>query len=212
MMSQPGRRPRAVRAVVLAATAWVTVVALGSTLVWAVISRAGEGVVGGTVAGGEPASTGGGTPAPAVGSPSLRSPSAHPSHPRASSSATADASESSGPSDPATTGDSAPTRPAGGHHQTSSSPSGPAAPPPATPEQRTWSNAAGSVTAQCTGTRIRYRSALPQTGYKVEWEYEGPSQLKVKFERTGEQEGETEVRATCRNGVPQFRSESKGDD
>lgn len=33
------------RSVLLAVTAWVVVVALGSTMVWAVISRAGEGVV-----------------------------------------------------------------------------------------------------------------------------------------------------------------------
>ena len=208
------QRTRALRALVLGVTAWVAVVALGSTLVWAVISRAGEGVVGSTTtAAGSAGDSSTSTPGPRrVGSPAVRKPSASPTKP--SQGAGPRAEDSSSPSATQTTAPTAPSSPhtSSHHHQTSPSPTHHTSAPPANPtRQRTWSGKAGSVTASCTGARISYGSALPQSGYRLaEWEYEGASQLKVKFEATGESHGETEVSGVCRNGAPQFRTESSG--
>jgi hypothetical protein len=198
MTSRSRSGSRTARAVVLAVTAWVSVVALGSTLVWAVISRAGEGVVDGAVAAGSPEPTQTLTPvqpsAGAVGQAASRAPGRRPSTNAPS------ALSSSGPTTSAPT----PTQP--GTQQTKRPGSSPSSgPAPSATKLRTWNGKVGTVTAACTGQRIEYRSASPRAGYKLEWEYDG-STLRVKFESTGEQGGETEVRASCRSGAPEFHS------
>ncbi len=67
------------RTVVSAVLAWLVVVAVGSTVVWLVISRAGDGVAP-TVGADVPAASSSRSAGPS-GSPSPRPPSPHPTHP-----------------------------------------------------------------------------------------------------------------------------------
>jgi hypothetical protein len=163
---------------------WLLVVALGSTLVWAVISRAGEGVVSSessTVPSpGDPLGTG---PAP-TGSPGDL-PTDRPS-----------ASPSDSPSD-----------------RVSDSPSEtPSRTPAGPPLTRSWQGQGGSVVASCSGPAVSLVAAQPDSGYSVEVSDRGPRRLEVEFESgDGEDERRSRVRASCSAGAPRFEVETDRD-
>jgi hypothetical protein len=174
---------------VLAATAWVGVVIVGSALTWLAINRAGQQVTSSSAdaAATQPAVVG------TIGVPPIAS--ATPSHrPSAGSSA---------PTSPTRTGTSvpthAPTKTSGGSTPRSGS--------PARTEIRTWSGVAGSVTVSCTGRTVRFKGASPNDGWHVERGDTSGDSIEVKFERS---ETEVQVRATCASGVPRFQVQTSG--
>lgn len=197
------------RAYAVAVAAWVLVVAVGSTLVWAVISRAGEGVVSGVDA------------APTLGVPQPvgptstarpRRPSPRPSAPSGHVSRSPDRTTDSSPPAPTTT----PGPPPASTAPTRGSTTGPASPPiqqPASPQpsasRRTWQGRAGVVVAECSGSRIRLVGAYPNSGWSVQVEERGPQRLAVHFEGNDDQ-GETELGARCVQGSPAYDASSDG--
>ena len=140
------------RALALGAVAWVVVVTGGATLVWTVISDAGEGVAGEL-------------PPTAATSPGGQRASDRPPETRsASPSGTGSPSPSvqtTGPASPSTSG---------------------AEPPDAAPVRRTWQGAAGVVVAECRGGAIALVGAQPASGWSIEVDHTGPDDLRVEFE------------------------------
>ncbi|GAA2146850.1 hypothetical protein GCM10009844_23470 [Nocardioides koreensis] len=175
---------RATRAVLLGVAAWLAVVAVGSTAVWLVISRAGEDVGATTRAPLRAAAT-----APAT--PSQQRTVERPDRTRSS------------PAQPSAT----PAPP-------SATPSGSSTPAtPATPvaQTRTWQGVGGAVTARCRGAAVSLVAAQPDPGFAVEVGDRGPDALEVKFEgREDEGDRKTELRAVCVAGVPRFAARTEG--
>ena len=118
------------------------------------------------------------------------------------------AEPSGGPRDPSRTPpQQSPTR------SPSSSPSSPptstppaTSPPvsPAAPVRRTWQDAAGVVSAECSGSAIRITGATSNSGYAVEVDDYGPDRGRVEFET---EETRIRVEAECSGGVPVFIEE-----
>lgn len=171
--------------------AWLVVVAVGSTLVWAVISRAGERIV----ASDDPLVATSGTSASQAAKPEPTA-SASKSEPTPSTATPPPTSSTSTP--PATSGTSRPP----------SSPSSPRTPPALELERRTWQGPGGLVVAQCKGTTISRVSLLPDNGYQVELKNDGPEELEVEFEGREDESGSSaSVHAVCVDGAPVFESE-----
>jgi hypothetical protein len=226
---------RITRTYAMAAAAWLVLVVVGAVLVWAVISRAGQGVVSsppGSSLGqaapitaapranhtGKPKST---KPKPhrpsgsASAKPGGGSPGSGPSEPRSSS------SPSSTPQSPAPQPTSSPAPgpgPAPGLGP-NSSPNNPppssSSPPPPKPSsspdsgvRRSWQGSAGSVTVECQGPRISLQGAQPNAGWSIDVDDSGPDKVRVDFE-SGERR--TRVMAECVGGTPRFDVDS-GDD
>lgn len=167
------------RGVALAVVGWVVVVAIGTGLVWAVVSRAGEGVTE------EPDAL------PDASGTVASAPDTGPS----------DASPSRSTRQTPTSGrTSAGTPP--------SSPSAPAAPPPTTSVgaeavHRTWQGDAGVVSVECRETTIRLTGAAPNSGYSVELDDTGPDDVRVDLE-SADGDRRTRVEAVCAGGTPVF--------
>lgn len=189
------------RSLILGTLAWVLVVAVGSTLVWTVISRAGQEVVAPT----EPMIVAGRTLERSA-SPS-RSRSASPSE-----------SASPSPSQPPSTSVPASTPPAVPPAAPASSPSSSASDPDpdtAAPvaQRRTWQGEGGLVVAQCRGATMSLVAAQPDAGYAVDVGERGPETLEVEFDGRGDNSGKrTRVEARCMAGVPQFNASSDESD
>lgn len=210
------------RTFVVAALAWVLVVTLGSGLVWAVVSRAGEGV--GSAA--APLGADDGTPdlgraTQAVGQ-ATAGPSSQHSHDDDHGKHHGSGDDkpgddhggggghaTSGPSGDSSPGGTGGTGSTGGSGSTRSS--SPAPDPGPTPVSDTWTGSAGSVKVTCTGATIAYDSALPANGYRFEVGDKGPEHVEVEFENTST-ERQTKVVATCSSGAPAFRTETDGGD
>lgn len=179
---------------VLATTAWIGVVIVGSALTWVAIDRAGKQVTSSSASSAttQPAVVG------TIGSPPIAS--STPSH-----SPTRGTTPSDHPTSPTQTATvpptHAPTKSSGGSTPKSS------APAPARTEIRTWSGSAGSVTVSCTGRTVRFKGASPNDGWHVERGDDSGDSIEVKFERN---ETEVQVRATCSSGVPRFQVEISG--
>lgn len=181
----------------MAVAAWLTVVLVGSTLVWAVISRTGQELVGATTAT-ESAATGPTRPGHRGGATD---------RPSATGSKRPDGTSSGRPS--ASTGTAT--------H--SSAPTGSGRPTPTTTATRppsssapavargSWSGVGGVVIVQCRAEAISLVSATPDAGFSVEVEKEERS-LEVKFQRQGDDDRETKVEARCVAGEPRFTVES----
>jgi hypothetical protein len=171
--------------VVAGAALWCAVVAVGASLVWVVVGRAGSGVLPSA----EPR-------AAATGSlPVLRTP------------ATRHVKQPSGPSSR--------------HHSSSPTPSAPTVnppnptttPPPTPPssqvaptpaaQRRSWSGRPGHVVAECRGASEHLVAAYPNTGWRYQILAKGPTAVRVRFLRLGEDHGTT-VTAQCTGGVPHF--------
>jgi hypothetical protein len=173
------------RATVLVAVLWCGVVALGATLVWLVISRAGAGVVPLTqpqadLTGSLPVPTGAESSA---GPARPSSPGVHVSpHP----------SRTATPSRSASTGSSL-----------SSAPSS-SSPPPPVPQRRSWSGSAGHLVAECSGPSVGLVTAFPNAGWRYAVLSRGPAQVGVRFTRVGGDDRSMTVGARCVSGVPRF--------
>ena len=178
----------------LGALAWTLVVALGSTLVWVVISRAGDEVAPQT-----------GLSADAPDSSFPDGGSVPPLAPRETLSAT----PTGEPTRPSGTGSSNVPSPSGSPSSDGSSSGAPDGSPAV---RRTWSGAGGSVVAECSAPTIRLVAAQPEGGFAVDVGSRGPEEVEIKFEGRGEEERESEVHAVCVGGVPRFSAESKSED
>lgn len=196
-------KKRVTAAVWATLAAWLAVVLIGSSLVWAVISRVGEGLIDATVpvvANQAIANTLTASPQQSPSNPASGGDGhqhhgddghGHPSHHATpSATPTPTVGSSSGSSTPGGGGQH--------HHPPTSKPSTSPA-----PEHRTWSGKAGLVSVSCTASTIRLVAAQPNSGYRVEVE-RGSREVKVVFQGTGEGT-EVEVRSVCEGGVPQFR-------
>lgn len=194
---------RSSRALLVAAVVWVSVVTVGSTMVWMVISRAGADVTASQPAlgGASPES-----PSARARGPKIASPSAPISRrPHASSSAGAGGdSPSAAPttSAPATSGPSAGPRTSAPTRGTSSSGGGGGGGgnPPAVTDRRTWNGVGGSVELKCQGTAISIVSSYANPGYQKIVEANGPQHVELKFVGQGREEHEDEVHAVCTSG------------
>lgn len=164
------------RRIVVAVLAWLAVVAVGSTVVWAVISRAGDGVA----------------------------PTADPGV-VATSSSTGPAAPGSSSRPPSRSPSGSPTRSSGG------SATGPTGSPAPAAERRTWQGPGGLVIAECRGAAISVVSYSADPGFRVEVGDGGPEKLEVHFEGQGEEGRETELKAACAGGVPEFDVDSRDD-
>ncbi len=213
MSRNPSKAPARVLGLGGAIALWFVVVALGSTAVWAVISRAGDGVVGapaprGQVGAGPSASRSTATPQPGT---SFRS---SPSATRSSKPATGPSSSPVEPWSPTLTDDpSTPSSPSthgtGGHHT-----GGPSSPTSSSssngPVRRTWSRSGvGWVTVECKGSSITLAGASPEDGWGIEKDSTG-TRVHVHFEEY-QGDGEAEVTAVCKSGVPDFSTGSDRD-
>ena len=173
------------RAALLAALLWCGVVAVVSTLVWVVISRAGQGVVPVT----EPqADVTGSLPVPG-----------------------GDTSRVSGTS-PGVTLSPRPPRsdasPSGGTTTPVKPPPTNASPGPG-PQRRSWSGSPGHVVAECRGPAAELVAAFPNAGWRYAIGSRGPTLVQVRFTRLGEDRSVT-VDARCVSGVPDFSAARGG--
>lgn len=181
----------------VAVAAWVLVVAVGSTLVWAVISRAGEGVVSGS---GDVTTLG----VPQPGQPTPGAPSNRPRHPSPTPTAPAGPASQA----PSTATPPAPPLPAPSSAAPSSTSATPA-PQQAPAQRRTWQGRPGVVVAECRGSSIRLVGAYPNSGWSVQVEERGPQRLAVRFEGNDDQ-GETGLGARCVQGAPAYDASGDG--
>jgi hypothetical protein len=226
------------RSYAMAAAAWLVLVVVGAVLVWAVISRAGQGVVssapGSSVGQAAPITAApqskhtkkpkSGKPKPhrpsgsASASPRGGSPDSGPSQPGSSSSA-----PNSGPQSPAPppASSSAPDPgpapapgPAPGPNPSSphNPPPSSSPPPPKSTQDsgvtRSWQGSAGVVTVECRGPNISLKGAQPNSGWSIDVDSRGPEEVRVDFE-SGERR--TRVQAECVGGTPRFQID-QGDD
>jgi hypothetical protein len=171
------------RGAVLAALVWAGVVAAGSTLVWVVISRAGEGVVPLT----QPqADVTGSLPVPGEDRSASRVSPGVTLTPR-----------------PRRTANAAPT----GVPTTLPPASSPPAP---TPERRSWSGNAGHVVAECSGSNVRLVAAFPNAGWRYAIVSRGPALVSVRFVHEVGDDNSVTVAARCLAGVPRFTAAPRG--
>jgi hypothetical protein len=209
------------RTYALAATAWLVLVVVGAVLVWAVISRAGQGVVtqpGAPIGEAAPITsppTSKSTDRPKSPKPSKKRPSASasaspggpstsgPSGPRSSS-----GTPNSGPTQPAPTSTGAGPGPGPGPAPSSApnNPPPPTSPPPPKPTQdsgvrRSWQGSAGVVTVECRGATISLKGAQPNSGWSIDIDERGPEEVRVDFD-SGERR--TRVHSECVGGTPRF--------
>lgn len=172
----------------LGLVAWAVIVALGSWLVWLVVSDAGRDVVGSTLPrGAAPSAATSPTPPPVPPTPPPVTPASPPASPPASSTAA--------PASPAAPGPTAATTPSTQSGQVT----------------RTWTGAAGVVTTRCTGSAIALSGAAASAdGYVVEVKSRGPREVDVEFEGRGEETVlDTRVRAHCVDGTPHYEVEAE---
>jgi hypothetical protein len=194
---------------VLGVVTWLVVVAVGSTAVWLVISRAGQDV--GTA---REAPVGAAATVADPG-PSLIPPSRS-ERPEPGSASPSRSGTPSTPGSPTTSGSGAA---AGGGSSSPAAPESSATTqPPAAPaaERRTWNGPGGLLTAQCRDAAVSLVAAQPEGGYAVEVHERGPEELEVTFEAREDDSGQkSEVRARCEGGAPHFESRTEhagGDD
>lgn len=178
----------------LATVAWVGVVLAGSGVTWFAIDRAGQQVTDGSS---------GLATEPAVVSTVGAAPSV-PETSAMTTTTTTTATTTTGPS-PTRSGatPSAPTS-----SVTKRATPRTSAPAPARTVTRTWSGTPGSVTVACTGSVGVLRGASPVDGWVVERDDHPEEEVEVKFEKS---EVEIQVKASCVDGVPEFRVESDDD-
>ena len=192
-MSRRGR-------LVLAALAWLAVVAMTSAVTWAVINDAGQRVLSESSPPVQLRGTDAAAPSSSPAGPSRRtrprhspapSPSAAPrtSAPSPASSPTASTSTTRSPSPSSRTPSPAPTSQTG--------------------RSATWQGRPGSVTVRCVDGRASLESASPDDGYRVGVGGRGPGEVEVTFQGRGSR---VQVTAGCASGAPRFRTEGEGSD
>lgn len=226
------------RSYAMAGAAWLVLIVVGAVLVWAVISRAGQGVVssgpGSSVGQAAPITAAPRTkhtdkpksakPKPhrpsgsAAASPGGGSPGSGPSKPGSSSSTPNSAPQSPAPpsASSAPNPGPAPGPGAGSGPKQSPSPNNPppsSSPPPPKSTQdsgvtRSWQGSAGVVTVECRGPNISLKGAQPNSGWSIDVDSRGPDEVRVDFDND---ERRTRVQAECVGGTPRFDVD-QGDD
>lgn len=173
------------RTAVLGGVVWCAVVALVASLVWVVIDRAGHGVI---PEASPQADVTGSLPVPGD-----RRPASNPS--------------------PGPTLQPRPSRRTTPPQSPSTSPATVAPPVPPARQRRSWSGGAGHVVAECGGSAARLVSTFPGSGWRYTILDRGPAQVRVRFQRLGEDHFVTVV-ARCVGGVPRFATSdiTPGDD
>ena len=174
------------RQLVVGLVGWLVVVAVGSTLVWAVIARTGDQIVSSeplVVATTSAAQPTGGHPATVSPRPSASTtPSATPTQ-----------TPSTQPPSAQTPSDQPP----------SAQPPSAQAPPSVS---RTWQGDVGLLSARCRGGVISLVAAQPDAGFAVDVVDRGPARLEVTFNGREEASGKgSHVTANCVSGVPTFQ-------
>jgi hypothetical protein len=188
------------RGLVLAALAWLAVVAMTSAVTWAVINDAGQRVLSESSPAVQLPAT---DAAPAPSSPAGPTRHARPRHSRPPS-------PSPAPRSSAPSAAGRPTAPA----PTPSSPSPSASIPSPAPTSQTgrsatWQGRPGSVTVGCAAGGASLESASPSDGYRVQVGGRGPGEVEVTFRGGGLR---VQVTAGCASGLPRFRTEGEGSD
>ncbi|MGL5825119.1 MAG: hypothetical protein ACRCYU_09935 [Nocardioides sp.] len=194
--------------------AWVLVVAMGSALVWTVISRAGAHLIPTSSPAQAPASVAAGDAgAPSPAAPTLveqaaRKPiglrskrrsgsSAAPRSPSGAASGAASGTEQNGPAASPTPTPSEPTvEPSGGQPED----------PPAdfgAPERASWDGPGGSIVAECRGADIGLVDASADVGYAAD-DWATDRRVMVTFQNLADTTISTEVFSTCQRGTPAF--------
>ncbi|NYD43274.1 hypothetical protein [Nocardioides panaciterrulae] len=178
----------------VAALAWLAVVAVGSAAVWWVISSVGEDLgPGRSVTAVVPGGTGGRAPGGGAPGPSA---TAGPSAPPGPSGTTPPGSASGSASGPSS----------GGQPPGSPGTSGSDRPAPTATHRETWAGRGGYLTVGCRGVQAGLVAAQPDPGYAVSVSDRGPQRVEVSFEGRTEDGGRrVEVRAECRAGRPAFQ-------
>ncbi|MFZ2501512.1 MAG: hypothetical protein WAW88_02400 [Nocardioides sp.] len=184
--------------------AWVLVVLVGSTVVWAVISRAGDNFSptgGAQIQAPTPSATDLPTAPPVATvapqqSPIRLSPTPTPTPPPAPVTPTPSAPPSPPASSPSEHQHTPGTQqPGSGGGQS---------------VRRTWQGTGGTILAECRGFELNV-SVISDPGFHAEVDQEYRHAV-VKFEGTGEDHAETSVLVGCRSGVPIFFARTEGDD
>jgi hypothetical protein len=223
------------RSYAMAAAAWLVLVVVGAVLVWAVISRAGQGVVssapGAPVGQAAPITAAPRTkhtgkpnsakPKPhrpsgsATASPRGGSPGSAPSKPRSSSSPPSSAPQPPAPPPTSSAAPSPGPAPGPGPKSSPHHPPPSSSPPPPKPSSssdsgvtRSWQGNAGVVTVECRGHDISLKGAQPNSGWSIDVDRRGPDEVRVDFENG---ERRTRVQAECVGGTPRFDVD-QGDD
>ncbi len=198
------------RAMLAAVAAWLAVVLVGATVVWAVISRTGQELVSGD------ALAQAGT-TPSASAPPLQTTS--PSGPieRRSAKPSAKPSRSSSPSSPETSAPSssptsAPSSPSGSGSRPPRNGGQPTSSPPPAPARHsgTWRERPGTVKVTCQGSTLRLDSLLPNAGWESELPEAHDGGLEVHFHRASG-EGEVELKVWCSGGRPRFDAHGDND-
>jgi hypothetical protein len=205
----------------IAVAVWCVVVVVVATLVWTVVSRAGQGVVTRESRDRDPAASRLETARHSHGAASRRTTGAAPGSPTSTAGTAAPRSGSTktgstasgsqtdpsahptdGPTGPATASPSGPgTSPT---HAPTGSPTHPSHPPTPTHHRRAWHGEEGLVVADCSGETIQLVAAQPDAGYRVEIQGNGPHLLDVHFTATDDPGNVTEVSGLCAQGRPVF--------
>lgn len=199
-------------------SAWLLVVAVGSALVWTVISRAGEELVATSslsFRAAAPTTAAAETVAPRTPKPQaarkptvIRSKSPSPTPTPQAPTPTPDNVDDNSPATP------------------ESAPSSPSTSNPSqddddrdwddgkwddddddyTPKviRATWQGAGGQIIAECTGRSIKLLGAPADSGYFVEVWSSGPRHIRVNFEAQDGSGARTEVYGGCYRGTPKF--------
>jgi hypothetical protein len=222
------------RGYALAATAWLVLVVVGAVLVWAVISRAGQGVVAqqnpslGEVAPFTSPAQAKQQDRPKKDKPSPKPPAKSDSPPPGPPSG----GGTSGPRPPAGTNSPDPgpsttpspdpgpgpgpgPKPGPGPAPSPNNPPPSSSPPPQPPPEqqgvrRTWQGTSGSVTVECRGSRIELMGAQPNSGWRIEIDSRGPEEVRVEFDSTNG-DRRTRVQSVCVGGSPRFEIDREDD-
>jgi hypothetical protein len=186
------------RAVVAAVAAWMAVVLVGATVVWAVISNAGEELASSSA---QPGATTSPTPAPSTIGPDR--PIEKRPRPTRSASPTADPSPSVTPS-PTPTPTVSTSKPSTTKHTPPAS-----SPPPqawgSQVQTDSWAERPGTITLSCKGdSRVKPSSVYANPGWKAETEWKAAG-VEVHFHAV-RGDDEVEVSGACVRGRPVFHS------
>lgn len=187
--------------------AWLAVVVVGSTAVWAVISRTGQELA--PVSGPRLEAPAKPTPkeTPRASDPASIAPAPDPIKP------SPPAEPTPTPSDPASAGPGA-VDPGAGDNDGSGDGEGDGGSDGGTDggevKRGTWTGKGGTVFAECSARGMRV-SAVSDPGFHVEADVDD-GRGRVKFESTGERELEIVVYVACRSGGPTFYAHFSDDD
>lgn len=189
-----------------AATAWLAVVAVGATLVWAVISRTGQELMSGDgLEGAGPVDSS----AEAIRTTGPDQPLKHRKvRPDDASGSPTDSPSAQPTGSPSSVPSGAESRPPGDGPDDGQPHDAPSSPSPSV-RTATWKGPPGAVTISCKGSALQPNFVvLPSSGWGLDDKPEvSSSHLEVHFKKDDDQ-GEYELTAGCEDGRPEFHGHS----